>query len=471
MNKEKRVLLINPHEAMTLYKKSAIKAAISEIPYLSTAALAGALLKANLSVEILDLSILEDPIYGLKNKLKSYNPTHVGVTFTTPLFFEAKKTADIVKEFDKKIVLICGGAHSTVLPEETLEKTSFDVLCHGESDDSLIEVVNADDISDFRKIKGIYYKDKNKKIRKTPQRPLMEDLDSLAFPAWHLYDVKKYKASRISAKASPVGPIETSRGCVYKCTYCNKSIYGTAFRAKSAKRVVQEFIHLKKSGFKEIHIWDDMFTTDIHRAKKICDELAKLNLEIPWALTCGIRVNNVDQELFNKLKKAGCHAVYFGVESGDQRILDNVKKMIKPEQAKKAIAMANKSGLETVTFFILGLPGETKQSIENTINFAIDVDSLYAKTTILTPYPGTDIFEDFDKKGLILTKDWSKYNFHAASKTFNHPNLTWNELDFYYKKFHRKFYFRPKYFFKRIKWDLRENFLFWDIYYVIKTFF
>ncbi|MFQ5531569.1 MAG: B12-binding domain-containing radical SAM protein, partial [Candidatus Nanoarchaeia archaeon] len=332
-------------------------------------------------------------------------------------------------------------------------------------------IVKTKNKKNYKKIKGICYKDDNGETHRTSIRPLLENLDELPLPAWHLYDLSKYKASRISAKGSPVGPVETSRGCVYKCTYCNKSVYGTAFRSKSVKRVVEEYLYLKKSGFKEIHVWDDMFTTDIPRAKAICDELAKIKFDIPWALTCGIRVNNVDQELFFKLKKAGCHAVYFGVESGDQGILNAVQKRIKPEQAKKAIELANNAGLETITFFMLGLPGETKESIENSINFAIEVNPLYAKTTILTPYPGTAIYNEFDNEGLILTKDWSKYNFHAPSKTFNHPNLTWDELDYYYKKFYRKFYFRRKYILKRLKWNLKEKFLFWDIYYAAKTFF
>jgi len=454
---------------MTLYEKSAIKAAISEIPYLSSAVLAAALIEKDIQTQILDLSISLNPKKDLLVKLEKFKPTHVGITFTTPLFFEAKNIAKIIKRFDDEIILICGGAHSTALPRETLERTDFNILCYGEGDKTIVEIIQASSVKDLKKIKGIFYKEDNK-IKINPPVQLIENLNTLPLPAWHLYDLKKYRASKLSAKGSPVGPIETSRGCVYGCTYCNKKIFGKCFRFKSVKRVVEEFEHLKKSGFNEIHVWDDMFTTHMPRAKEICDEIVKRNIKIPWALTCGIRVNNVDQEIFYKLKKAGCHAVYFGVESGDQKILDRVKKGITLIQAKKAVKMAKKAGLETVTFFMLGLPGETKESIKKTINFAIELDSDYAKTTILTPYPGTPIFEEWDKKGHITTKDWSKYNFHSASRVYDHPNLSWDELEKAYKRFHRKFYFRPRYIINRFTKDIKTGFLFWDIYYTLKTF-
>lgn len=469
--KNKKVLLINPSSVMSLYKKSAIKAAISEIPYLSSAVLAASLLKNDIETEILDLSVSSNPKKDLILKIRQYNPTHIGITFTTPLFFEAKRIAKIIKKINRNIILICGGVHSTALPYETLETSDFDILCYGEGDITIVEIIKTDNINALKKVKGIFYKDKNNKIHTTSPRDLIKDLDSLPLPAWHLYDLTKYKSSKLSAKYSPVGPIETSRGCVYKCAYCNKKIFGATFRFKSVKRVVKEFEYLKKCGFREIHVWDDMFTTHMPRAKEICDEITRRKIKISWALTCGIRVNNVDQEIFHKLKKAGCHAVYFGVESGDQEILNRINKGITLEQAKRAVYMAKKAGLETVTFFMLGLPGETKETIKKTINFATHIGSDYAKTTILTPYPGTKIFDEFDEKGVIITKDWAKYNFHSASKVYNHPTLSWKELEKYYTKFHRKFYFRTGYIFNRILKDIKTGFLFWDIYYTIKTFF
>jgi len=465
----KKTLLIIPSGAVKVYEKSKFKAAISEIPYISQAMLGAMLGNEGIQVKILDLSTLKKNHKLTLNKvIREFKPTHVGVTFTTPLTNEAYYIAQLIKEIDKDIILIAGGVHPTCMPLEVLKKSKFEVCVIGEGDETIVEVVNNYD-SDYSKIKGIAYKTENGKIVETAQRDLIQDLDSLPFARWDLYDLNKYKTSPLTSRASPVGAIETSRGCVFACTYCNKKTFSRRFRMKSAKRVVDEIEHMLESGFKEIHIWDDMFTTNLVRAKNICDEIIKRNLKFPWCLACGIRVDIVDEEFLRKAKEAGCYSVYFGVESGDDQVLKDIDKRITTDQVKKAVKIAKEVGLEATGFFMIGLPTDTKKTINKTIDLAKSLPLDYAKCTILVPYPETKIYEEWEKEGFIISKDWSKYNFHTASKVYNHPNLTWEELDGYYHQFYRKFYFNPKYIARKLYNDLKAGRLGITLKYAIKT--
>lgn len=466
---KKKVLLVIPPSSLSLYSQSKIKAAISEIPYISQAALAATLLQDNNQVRILDLSVCqENPLDELKKTLIDFLPGFVGVTFTTPLYKEALAIAEETKKFDPAIIVIGGGVHPSALSEETLQESKFDVLVIGEGDRTIVEMVTKN-AEDWPSVDGICYRNQDSSLVRTKARELVKDLDQLPYPAWHLYDLKKYRASQLTSRKNPVGAIETSRGCVFGCTYCNKDVFGRKFRMKSPERVVDEIEYMLRLGFREIHIWDDNFVTNIQRAKEICNLIIKRGLKFPWCLACGIRVDCVDEEFLFLAKKAGCYSVYFGVESGDDEILKKINKGIKTEQVRKAFQMAKKAGLETLGFFMFGLPGETEKTMEKTINFAKELDPDYAKVTILVPFPSTPIYAELEKAGRIKTKDWSRYNFHTASRVYEHENLDWPTLEKYYSRFYRQFYFRPGYLAKRLAKGLMTGRIFLDGYYFIKT--
>lgn len=242
------------------------------------------------------------------------------------------------------------------------------------------------------------------------------------------------------------------------------------FRAKSAKRVVDEMENMLKIGFKEIHIWEDGFSTDLGRAKEICRLIIERNLHFPWNIVNGIRVDRLDEELLCLLKKSGCYRLSIGIESGNEKVLASLGKSITLDQVRQAAKLIKKSGIECLGFFMVGLPQDTEETMQDTINFAKELNLDLAKAGIMMPLPGTPAFNDWDEKGLILSKDWSKYSFHeTTSPVYQHPNLTYKTIRQYYDKFYRELYLSPKFILKRFWRGLKTGDIFWDIYYFFKT--
>lgn len=463
MNKPK-TLFICPPNTIEVYGKK--KDVVPRIPYISLASLAGSLIRANYDVHIVDLSVIDDIDKELKEKIEIFKPDYIGITFTTPLSKQAFKLAESIKKFSPASILMGGGVHATTLPHETLKSSVFDLIFIGEAEETILEVVSG---RDWKEIAGIAYK-KDGEIFINPRRPLICDLDTLPFPAWHLYDLPKYKTARICTRKSRVGAIETSRGCVFGCNYCNKTVFQRLFRAKSPERVVDELEYMLKFGFEEIHFWDDGFSTDLDRAKEICRLIVKRKLNFPWNVFNGMRVDRLDKELLVLMKQAGCYGLSIGVESGNQEILNIVNKIITLNQVRQAVKLIKEVGLDITGFFILGLDGETEKTMQDTINFAKELDLDFPKAMITVPLPGTPLFEKWNTGGYIRSYNWEEYVFHPEGGTvYNHPNLKFEVIKKYYDKFYRELYLTPHYVWKRLKMGIRTGGIFQDFYYFCKV--
>lgn len=258
------ILLINPSSRERVYLNTNVKVGAPSHPSLGLATIAAPLIQKGYGVKVVDMDLSGMTLAELQRTVRDYAPRYVGITGTTPLYSEMVNLSQLVKDIDNLIMVVVGGVHASVLPEEFMHLDSVDVVVYGEGDFTLVDVLSGMPLE----VKGIYYKSDGVVIQNEP-RERVQDLDTLPYPAWGLFDLERYEASYLAVRKNPIGPLETSRGCVFGCSFCNKSIFGRAFRVKSVRRVVDEMEYMLKVGFKEIHIQDDGFSTILERAKEI----------------------------------------------------------------------------------------------------------------------------------------------------------------------------------------------------------
>jgi radical SAM superfamily enzyme YgiQ (UPF0313 family) len=396
-----RVLLINPYYP------------ISETPSppLGLAYLAAALLKDGVQVKILDYVVYPYRRRDLESVLKKFKPRVAGATAVSMTFNHARQILSDIKAVDPGILTVMGGPHVSFCAQETLENfADLDAVVIGEGEQTIVELVGAlkSDFN-FDAVKGIAYRS-GSKIRTTPKRKRIRDLDALPFPARHLIPLGRYRALGM-----PIS-ITTSRGCPHKCIFCvGRKMGGAKVRYHSAERVATELQYLANLKFHQINIADDLFTANHQHCLAVCEEILKRKLKISW--TSFARVDTVSEALLSKMKAAGCKAISFGIESANPKILNTIKKGITVQQVRNAIRLCRQVGICAYASFILGLPGETPQTMKETAEFAANLqqEGLAYGFHILTPFPGTEVRIQRDRLGIrILTDDWSKYDANRA---------------------------------------------------------
>ena len=334
------------------------------------------------------------------------------------------------------------------MPTETLkESPSLDAVVIGEGEETLTDLANnycETNYKNLDEVKGIVYRDiKTENIKINQPRPLINDLNSIPFPARHLVPFESYGSTK-----DRTSDMITSRGCVYSCGYCSSSlVMGKKFRSRSPENVVDEIEELQGNyQVKDIAFMDDTFMLNKKRANAIADEIKSRGLDIGFVASS--RVDMVDKNLLEKLKSAGLSTLYYGVESGSQRVLNLMKKGITLTQAETAVKTAKDIGVEVLTSFILGFPGETRDEIDETINFSIKLDADYSQFSILTPFPGTPIYNELKEKKLIDTENWDKYTVLKSVIKYDELGLSKKMVERKLTKAYLKFYARPKYLLK-----------------------
>jgi anaerobic magnesium-protoporphyrin IX monomethyl ester cyclase len=448
-------LLINPSE-MSVYRGTRFEFKKTEecVPPLNLAVVGAALRQGGHEVRILDLQVADDDDRAVEQAIREFHPELIGLGFKTPLYFEALRIAGRVRALAPETLIVGGGVHATSYPEECLAESEMDVICIGEADDSVVRVADGvplDEIPDVahknRRTGEITVHRRQKRGGKTRFEGYLTagDLDRLPFPAYDLYDLEEYAGiSRLFYEEAPVGFMETSRGCLARCVFCTKGVFGITWRGKSPKRVVDEMEHLLDLGFREIEIVDDSFTTDGDRAIAICEEILKRGLRFPWCCRNGLRVANVSPEFFRIARRAGLHLVAFGLETGNRDVLIRMKKGATLERGREAVRWAKEAGITVMGYFMVALPGETERSMQDTIDFACSLPLDYAKFDITIPLPGTELYHVW--KDRLKTTNWADYNFHnPARNLYDHPTLEWDTVDRYVRRAYRRFYSRPGY--------------------------
>ncbi|MCL7453783.1 MAG: radical SAM protein, partial [Anaerolineae bacterium] len=284
----------------------------------------------------------------------------------------------------------------------------------------------------------------------TPDRsPIpVQELNELPLPAWRLFKLERY--TNLQPTVDQVKglslPILTSRGCPYRCSYCSQ-IGPRRWRARSVESVIAEWRWLvQEVGAAEIGVLDDSFNIDRKRVLDICDRLAQEHLNhVPWIMINGIRANLADEEVLGAMKRAGCIRTAFGVESGNQAILDTVvDKHLTLDQVRSAFSAARTVGMETIGFFIIGMPGETEETMDDTIRFACELDPVVANFSIATPFPGTQMYETVKAQGRILADTWDDFVFFEGKARFEMPGMPAELVERKWKEAYRRFYLRPK---------------------------
>jgi anaerobic magnesium-protoporphyrin IX monomethyl ester cyclase len=431
-----RVLLVNPKSHLPIDTRVS--------PSLGLAYLAAVSERRGDEVRIHDGDV-EDTL--VQDVVRAFRPDLIGISANTTQVMSAWNEAARIKEVAGEIPIVLGGPHPTVLPHESAALPQIDLVARGEGEgtwEELSERLAAG--RDWRGVAGLTYRHDGEIIDE-PSRAALE-LRELPRPAYHLFNMTRYTnvqpaTDRIKGFSFP---IMTSRGCPYRCSYCSQ-IMERRWRMRSAEDVVDEWEWLVRDlGAAEIGVLDDSFNIQRQRVLDICDLLIERRLShIPWIMINGIRANLTDEELLGKMRAAGCVRTAFGVESGNQEILDSViHKQLTLDQVRSAFAAAKKVNMETIGFFMIGMPGETEQTMEETIRFACELDPLVANFSIATPFPGTEMYDMVREHGRILADNWDDFVFFEGTARFEYPNLPAELVERKWKEAYRRFYLRPR---------------------------
>jgi anaerobic magnesium-protoporphyrin IX monomethyl ester cyclase len=396
-----RFLLINPYYP------------ISETPSppLGLAYLGAALEAAGVEVRLLDLVVFPYSKKMLASVLEDFSPHFVGSTAVTMTFDHAAEVIKDVKGIDPTIWTVMGGPHVSFCAMETMRAVpELDFICLGEGEASVAELVRAaENGCQWNAVKGIVYR-QGPEIHSTGFRDPILDVDALPAPARSLIPLGRYRALHM-----PIS-MTTSRGCPFKCIFCvGRRMVGPRVRYRSPARVVDELEYLTGLNFHQINIADDLFTANKKRCLAMCDEIIARKLKTRW--TCFGRVDMVSPVILERMKQAGCDAICFGVESANAAILKTIKKGITTQGVLAAVSMCRDAGIIPHASFILGLPGETPETLKETTDFGKRLKDKggFCGFHLLAPFPGTEVREQRERLGIkILTHDWSQYHANRA---------------------------------------------------------
>ena len=423
MRKVKTLLMNPPVSTKALYGKFAKGG--SNQPPLSLCYIASYLLKYGKDVRILDAAKLNLSISEVKKEISEYSPDVVGFHTPTPYYNSVKILAAEIKADFPNILVVAGGAHFTDNPLEDLEKLHLDVIVVSEGEQTVLEIVEGlerhnkvDFLLDIvPDIQGVLYR-KNGAVLQSSPRPLIEDIDTIPIPARHLLPpLQSYSISSVQYKRSPSAAVMTARGCPYRCTFCVSSVSKKKVRCHSIEYVMREVDDLiEKYGIKDITFIDDVMTINKKRTYSLCEELAKRKKKLVWS--SNIRIGLVDKEMLRYMKESGCWMVLVGIESGNQEILNRVKKQIKLQQAEQLSNWCKEVGLMFHPSFIIGHPGETIETINQTINFANKLHTHFPLFTIMVPYPGTELWRTAEEYGAIDKSNYDCFSLGSENPPF-----------------------------------------------------
>lgn len=431
------------------------------LPPLGIAYIAAFLRSRGFSVGIIDGPGNDLKEKDILQKIKILNPKVVGLSAITSVFHRAASLAERIKKQFPHILILIGGHHASILPVEVLRETpSFDLLVYGEGEITSWELLqrfkeyNFDRenfLRDFKllnNLAGIAFRKSGQVLMTTPREPI-ENLDVLPYPAWDLLPMDRYIPLPNQYLNKPIVHMVAIRGCPYHCSFCsNNSVFGKKIRAISPEKLVEIIKYAKANfGAREISFWDDSMTVNKGWMFEFCRLMVEEDIDVTW--TCYSRVDTVNKEILFWMKKAGCWNIFYGYETGNQELLDIIGKNITLEQIRQVNRWTKDAGIEVRASFMIALPRETPQMAEKTIDFAISLEPDYVQFSVTTPFPKTKLYEDASRYGILL-KDFSKYNlWEPIFIPYGYKDK--KQIEAVEKRAVRRFYFRPKYIYGRLK--------------------
>jgi len=452
-----KIILIDPpfYEDVALGKGKGASMQLVQnvIPSLGLGYLAAVLEKNSHKVKIIDCT-LGTSHEKLRTLLEdSEKPDIVGITATTPTFESAKAVAEIAKGVFRDSLIVIGGVHVTSQPKETLKHECFDVGVLGEGEYTLLELVekfSEQGTACFGEIKGLAYKD-GARVVINEKRPYIQNLDELPFPARHLLPpLSAYRPTPASYKRLPLGVLMATRGCPFHCAFCDRSVHGTKYRMRSVDNILDEVEELiQKYGARELRFFDDTITINKKKLFELIDKMKERKIDVPW--TAQSRVEGITPEVLKKLKEGGCWQLLIGIESADDRMLKIMNKGSTVAKNTKAVELMKKYKMGIRADFLIGVPGETKESLNKSLEFAIKHDLDYVYFNKFVPFPGIELTRRLEEKGYKFDVTKGSSILDIQSEFIYLPEgLTESEFRDFLKKVHKKFYLRPSYILKRL---------------------
>jgi len=442
-------------------------------PPLGLLYLATVLKKNKIPVKILDTTFIKDDKELEEEILKNKNKI-IGLSVVTPYINKAVFISKKIRKLLPDSIIVFGGPHPTIRPNETLDEPSVDMIVLGEGEETIVELIKAIEKGKaLSTVKGIGFKKGKKKII-TKRREPIKNLDSIPIPDRSLLPMFSRYCKVVGGDfftSPPATTMITSRGCPFNCNFCQPSlrkIFGPAVRFRSANNIVDEIEYLgKEFGLRKFHFVDDTFTANKQRILDFCDLVKKRGLKIKW--TTNSRVNTIDEEMLTTMKDAGCTRLSFGVESGSQDVLDKMNKCITTEQIEKAFKLCTKLKLFSVGSLMLGYPSETKEDLIKTKELIKRIEPDRIDLHIVNPIIGTQLHEFAKKNNLLLEDNYEKYTRHGHHYLLK-LDIPKEELIAFensiYKMFRgmkRSYFFKPRKWYsaktelKILWWHFREN--------------
>lgn len=395
-------------------------------------------------VQVLDTQVEQLTYDQIEERIRQYNPDIVGIQMMTFTALDALLCAGVVKKINPKVPVIVGGPQPNIYVQETIAKPEIDIIVLGEGEEIFYWLTEAlAQSKSLRDIAGIVFKE-NGQVFVSKEKGFIKNLDELPFPDRTMIPYDKYYS--LLARHRIFTTMVSSRGCPYRCLFCDRAYYGKLHRMRTPENVVQEIEECLKLGIEEIDFQDDIFTLGKKRVLAICDLIQQKKLPVKWNVRA--RVDTVDEEMLVKMKEAGCQRIYYGIEAGTGKIINVLRKHIDLNKAIDIVKLTQARGISTLAYFMIGAPGETREDVLATIAYMRKLNPDFVHISIVTPFPCTDLYTLGLGKGLYKEDYWRQFSINPTKEFVPRvweELLSRQELEGLLKLAYRSFYMRPGY--------------------------